>query len=101
VAAGVGGKTIAEAKRNLSYAEAKQWVRYISKRGPLNPSRHLERGFALLASLICTGDKITIGGKKPTQQSFMPYSFPAESGGDVEATAEDVFNLFKSLKKKA
>jgi hypothetical protein len=95
----VGGRTIAEAKRNMTYAEARQWVLYVTKRGPLNPSRHLERGFALLASLICTGNRITMGGKKPTPQNFMPYSFPADAGGDVEGTAEDVFKLFKSLKK--
>ncbi len=83
----------------MSYAEARKWLAYVTKRGPLNSSRHLERGFALLASLICAGDKILIGGKKPTQQSFMHYSHPAEAGGDVEGTAEDVFKLFKSLKK--
>jgi hypothetical protein len=99
VSAGVGGKTIAEAKRNMSFAEARQWVAYVRKRGPLNTSRHIEWGFSLLASLICTGNKITIAGQKPTQKTFMPYSYPAESGGDVEGSITDVFNLFKRLKK--
>jgi len=99
VSAGVGGKTVAEAKRNMSFKEARQWVAYVKKRGPLNSSSHLERGFALLAALICTGNKITIAGQKPTQKSFMPYTYPAESGGDVEGSITDVFNLFKRLKK--
>lgn len=83
----------------MSYKEARQWVSYVAKRGPLNSSRHLERGFALLASLICTGNKITIAGQKPTQKSFMHYSYPAESGGDIEGDITDVFNLFKRLKR--
>lgn len=76
--------------------EARQWVSYVAKRGPLNSNRHLEWGFALLASLICTGNKITIGGNKPTQQSFMRYTFPPLP---VEGSLEDIFNLFKGLKK--
>lgn len=82
----------------MTRAEALQWVQYVTKRGPLNSSRHLERGFALLASMLCTGHKITIGGKKPNQEFFMPFSFP-KAAADVESTVEDVFRLFKGLAK--
>lgn len=83
----------------MSLAEARQWVLYIAKRGPLNPSRHLEWGFALLASLLCTANKITIGGQKPTQKSFMRYTFPPLPADDVDASIDDVFNLLKGLHK--
>lgn len=33
---GIGGRTIAEAKHRMSYAEFLQWVRYRNKRGSLN-----------------------------------------------------------------
>ena len=91
--------TVADAKRNMTLTEARQWVAYVSKRGPLNPNVHLERGFSLLASLICAANKITIGGKKPTHKTFMCYSFPEKSGADVEGSISDVFNLFKGLTK--
>lgn len=80
----------------MSMSEARQWVAYVAKRGPLNPSKHLEWGFALLASLICTGNKITINNRQPTQKSFMRYTFPPEP---EEGTLNDVFNLIKGLKK--
>lgn len=67
--AGVGGKTIHEAKQNLSYTEAQDWAAYIAKRGPLNLSRHLERGFAMLAVRLAAANGVNV-----SMQSFMPYT---------------------------
>lgn len=47
---GVGGRTIAEARERLSFAEFKTWVAFRRKRGSLHPGMRMEHGFALLAS---------------------------------------------------
>lgn len=49
--AGIGGRTIEEAKRRLSYAEFCQWVAYRQKRGSLNLGLRTERATGLLATL--------------------------------------------------
>jgi hypothetical protein len=49
---GVGGRTIAEAKRCISYAELLDWARYRSMRGTLNVGLHVERGAALQAAMF-------------------------------------------------
>ncbi|PNQ53571.1 hypothetical protein C1141_20570, partial [Vibrio agarivorans] len=48
VLAGVGGRTIAEAKERLTYQEARQWFSYIAKRGSLNIGRRMEQSAALM-----------------------------------------------------
>lgn len=36
---GVGGRTIAEAKKNLDIQEFNTWIAYMTKRGMLSPSK--------------------------------------------------------------
>jgi len=48
---GIGGHTIAEAQRQLTYGEFLIWMRYRDKRGSLNTGLRVERGAALLATL--------------------------------------------------
>lgn len=66
---GIGGRTIAEAKQNLSLDEFESWAAYIRAYGPLNINRHLERGFALIAMQINRG----LGGKAE-MMDYMPYA---------------------------
>lgn len=56
---GVGGRTIAEAKANLSAAEAMQWSEYRDQRGSLNSGWRLERAISRLQlfTLRQAGDK--------------------------------------------
>lgn len=49
---GVGGRTIAEAKRCISYAEFLDWARYRTLRGTFNVGMHVERGAALHAAMF-------------------------------------------------
>lgn len=42
---GVGGRTIAEAKMNMTNAEVSQWVAFVNKRGSLNIGRRIEQAF--------------------------------------------------------
>jgi len=49
---GVGGNTIERAKRSVLYSEFLTWQKYRRKRGSLNQSLRLERGFGLLSALF-------------------------------------------------
>lgn len=54
---GVGGRTIEEAKKNLSYAEVRKWLAYRKKRGGLNFALRMERQlsvFYMLYANRCT-----------------------------------------------
>jgi hypothetical protein len=77
---GVGGCTIAEAKRNLSLAEAQRWFAYIRKRGSLNVGRRVESGFALLTTTY-----IKSKGGKADIYDFMPH--------EEEPVATDIRDL--------
>lgn len=46
---GVGGDTIAEARKTVSYSEAMTWMAYISKWGSLNIGRRIEQSGAVVA----------------------------------------------------
>lgn len=85
--AGVGGKTIEEAKANLSYQEAQQWFAYAKRRGGL---LHVERLLATIATQInrLSGGDAEIG-------TFLP-----ELKHDVnerEASMGDVMNIFAGV----
>lgn len=96
---GIGGRTIREAKNNLTEAESREWYRYFQKRGSLNVSRHLEFGFALLAQYICKSGGIKFNNGPADMKMFMPYEYPHGREADTDGTIEDVFTLFQSLKK--
>lgn len=49
---GIGGRTIAEARLRISYAEFLSWVRYRAKRGSLNAGIRSEFGAAQVASIL-------------------------------------------------
>ena len=53
---GIGGNTIAKAKRQLTYAEFITWMKYREKRGSLNTGMRVERGTALLATLYANNN---------------------------------------------
>tara|TARA_A100000171_G_scaffold32628_1_gene30990 strand:+ start:231 stop:491 length:261 start_codon:yes stop_codon:yes gene_type:complete len=69
VLAGVGGRTIAEAKQALSYREVQQWMAYMRKRGTLAMQRRMEWPFALLAMYLNR-----LGGGQADMADFMPYA---------------------------
>jgi hypothetical protein len=65
---GVGGRTVEEAKRRMTYAEARQWSAYMQRRGSLHVGLRLEAGFALIAATINNA----LGGHA-TAADFMPH----------------------------
>ena len=69
---GVGGRTVAEAKENVSYGEFCSWLQYRNKRGSLNTGWRTEYGFGLLATLIVNALKKD--GKKAEIYDFAPHA---------------------------
>jgi hypothetical protein len=67
---GIGGRTIAEAKRQLTYGEFCTWMKYRQKRGSLDVGMRIERGTAMLATLYANM-KSKNGGY--TIYDFMPH----------------------------
>lgn len=67
---GIGGRTIAEAQRRLTYSEFLVWMKYRHKRGSLHTGRRIERGTATLAALYANA-KSKNGGF--TVYDFMPH----------------------------
>ena len=66
---GVGGRTIAEAKMNMTNSEVSKWVAFRNKRGSFFTGRRIEQGFGnLIATYL--GSK---GAKDVKAQSFMPH----------------------------
>lgn len=66
---GIGGRTVAEAKQRMTYAELVDWLTYKQMRGSLFVGNRLESGFALLASMISRA----FGGTAE-QIDFMPHA---------------------------
>jgi len=94
VLAGVGGRTIAEAKERLTYSEALQWFEYIRRRGSLNLGRRIECGFALLASMYNRAH-----GGKVEYHDFAPHEDrPGESG--EPASIDELVTLFGAVEKQ-
>ncbi|MDT4868651.1 hypothetical protein FQZ97_1036300 [compost metagenome] len=89
--AGVGGRTVAEAKAVMSYAEAQQWAAYIREHGSVNPLRRMEQWVAKLCYVTAK-----VQGAKVQFEDFLPGK-PEEV---QEGTIQDVFALLQSMAKK-
>ena len=86
--AGVGGRTIEEAKASLSYEESQSWFQYVEKRGSLNIGRRLEYGFALLLHVYLQSK----GNKRTDIFDFMPHESRPET--EVQLEIDDIVRLF-------
>lgn len=89
---GIGGRTIAEAKANLTYNEALSWMAYFEQSGTANLGLRMDRGFALLATILNN-----VHGGKANFDDFLPKRGEPEEG--VEASAQDLFALLQSVKR--
>lgn len=89
---GIGGRTVAEAKASLSYNEALSWMAYVEQNGTLNLGLKLERGFALLATILNN-----LHGGKAAFEDFLPQR--GEAPEPAEASAQDLFKLLQSVKR--
>ena len=89
---GIGGRTIAEAKANLTYNEALSWMAYFERSGTANLGLRMERGVALLATILNN-----VHGGKANFDDFLPKRGEPEE--EVEASAQDLFALLQSVKR--
>ena len=65
---GIGGRTIDEAKKRMSYRETLAWGGYIDRYGSLNLARRMEASSALIAL-----QAYRLGGGEAQLMDFMPY----------------------------
>lgn len=91
VLCGIGGKTVAEAKANLSYREALNWFAYSRQRGGL---RHTERLLATIATQI---NRLTGGQAEITD--FLPTLGPSTKSDEREADIGEVMNILTMVAK--
>ncbi len=69
---GIGGRTIAEARQNISYAEFQLWQSYRQKRGSLNTGLRVEENIAMLTT-IYANSKTGKGDKALKIYDFAPH----------------------------
>lgn len=86
---GIGGRTIKEAKRNVTVKEFQQWAEYIRKRGSLNVGQRVEAAVAVLATQI----NRALGGKAEVID-FLPH------WDQPEVDIEDLAKMFGAVKKE-
>ena len=67
--AGIGGRTIEEAQRNITWDEFLRWVTYRAKYGPLSVARRVENSLALSMLL-----QHRLHGGKLGIEAFYPHS---------------------------
>lgn len=77
--AGVGGRTIAQAKAALSWPEFHQWMAYRAKHGPV----HLQQRVVDAAALVAHGVSCTVmrpaGSAPPLFKDFVLYRSAVEA----------------------
>lgn len=84
--AGIGGRTITEAKANISYVEFLAWMAYRDKHGPLDCARRIEHAAAVVAHTVSCTVSREKGSKPPTLETFLMYE-RATSPASQEAAA--------------
>ena len=65
--AGIGGRTVEEAKQRMTYAEFRDWARYREKIGPLNHLQRADYAAALISSVVNRS-----AGGKAEPSDFLP-----------------------------
>lgn len=94
----MGGLTVAEAKRRMSYREFVAWARFVRQRGPLSDGVRVEHSVALMAAQFANGFLKKQNGQKFTLDDFMVYAAKAEQQTELDPQA--VFALLKSVAVK-
>jgi hypothetical protein len=85
---GIGGRTIHEAKRRMTYAEAVQWVKYMHKRGTINAGMRVEASLAVLSTQV----NRALGGKAEFSDFAPHWEKPAPK-------LDDVAKLFGAIRR--
>jgi hypothetical protein len=73
VLCGVGGRTIAEAKERMPYAEFLQWIQYRNRRGTLNIGFRVEQRTAVIAAMYANAHR-SASTNAYTADDFTPHA---------------------------
>lgn len=88
--------TVSEAKSRMTYSEALRWAAYFRKHGYASQTSgtipEIQRGFALLASILINVNGGYQGGRKAKIEDFLP-----QREGESDGSPEDVAALLSSL----
>jgi len=82
---GVGGMTIEEAQKNISYEEFTRWVKYRNKRGSFNAALRNEHDLAMIMQMFANRYR------KESAAPFSIYDF-APHLDEPELTIDDMRN---------
>ena len=89
---GIGGKTIAEAKRNLSYQEALNWFRFAEQRGGIS---HTDRLLATIATQI---KNLAGAGGEAEIGDFLPmYKTTSPQAEEQPASVGEIMNILSMV----
>lgn len=80
---GIGGRTVREAKENLTVTEVRRWVAYIEKYGSLNTARRVVEGTGVTSYLVSRAN-----GGKAKLETFIPHYGNGEIG-----SLEDIMKM--------
>jgi hypothetical protein len=90
---GIGGRTIAEAKQNMSFSEAQHWADYVRRHGGLNIAERVEQA----AALICATGAQLMGNKKVKVADFIPNR---EADDELRyATPQDFLKVLQASRR--
>lgn len=70
------------------------WMTYIQQNGPLNLGIRIERGIALLATVLNR-----VHGGKAEFSDYLPDRNPEAEITQVAASAQDIFSLLQAVKR--
>ena len=87
--AGVGGRTIAEAKNSIPWDEFQGWLKYRAKHGPLDSAKRIEDAAAQIAFTVSCTIPRAKGSPLPKLEDFRMYAIkePPKPIGLEEAMA--------------
>lgn len=88
--------TVGEAKSRMTYPEVLRWAAYFKKHGYASQTSgtipEVQRGFALLASILVNVNGGYQGGRKAKMEDFLP-----QREGQSDGSPEEVAALLSSL----
>lgn len=94
---GVGGRTIREAKQNVSHAEALEWMKYMQLRGTLNVGLRIEVMLARLLVMTANANGI----KKEGNKQFTIHDFAIHlDKPEFELTVDNVLTQLGGIAGK-
>ncbi len=95
---GIGGRTVAEAKQRMDYAEFVSWCRYREKYGSLHLGMRFDRGIARIAAFL---GNLWIRKSRFKEVDFSPYDKAIKDSQTPEPNSiEAAFGLLRGISEK-